>query len=86
MRLDVVHHPELGLCIYTHWATYTYDDSIILTSEERTDKRYRFKFGHGRLEQVLRKAFQQNRVYYATNDVGAFVESYIGSIKRMGIY
>lgn len=86
VRLDVVHHPELGLCIYAHWATYTYDDSIILTSEERTDKRYRFKFGHGRLEQILRKAFQQNRVYYATNDVGAFVESYIGSIKRLGVY
>lgn len=86
VRLDIVEHETLGICLYCHWATYTYDDSIILTSEERTDPRYIYKTGHGRLEQVLRRCFMQNRVYYATNDVGAFVESYLNSIKRLGIY
>lgn len=86
VRLDIVGHETLGICIYCHWATRTYDDSIILTSEERSDPRYRFKTGHGRIEQVIRKAFQQNRVYYATNDVGAFVESYLNSVRRLGIY
>lgn len=86
VRLDIVEHPELGICIYAHWATRTYEDSIILTSDERTDPRYIFKTGHGRLEQILRKCFTQNRVYYATNDVGAFVDSYLRSIKKLTLY
>lgn len=86
VRLDIVEHPELGICIFAHWATRTYEDSIILTSDERTDPRYIFKTGHGRLEQILRKCFTQNRVYYATNDVGAFVDSYLRSIKKLTLY
>ena len=86
VRLDLVEHEELGVCIYAHWATHTYSDSLILTAEDRTDSRYIFKTGHGRLEQVLRKCFTQNRVYYATNDVGAFVESYLKSIKKLNLY
>lgn len=86
VRLDIVEHPELGICIFAHWATRTYEDSIILTSDERTDPRYIYKTGHGRLEQILRKCFTQNRVYYATNDVGAFVDSYLRSIKKLTLY
>lgn len=86
VRFDIVNHETLGICVYTHWATRCYDDSIILTADERTDPRYRYKTGHGRLEQIIRKAFQQNRVYYSTNDVGAFIDSYLSSIKRIGIY
>lgn len=86
VRLDIVEHPELGICIFAHWATRTYEDSIILTNDERTDPRYIYKTGHGRLEQILRKCFTQNRVYYATNDVGAFVDSYLRSIKKLTLY
>lgn len=86
VRLDLVEHETLGICIFAHWATHTYDDSIILTSDERTDPRYIYKTGHGRLEQVLRKCFTRNRVYYATNDVGAFVDSYLCSIKKINLY
>ena len=86
VRLDLVHHEKLGLCCFAHWATNTYKDSIILTAEERTDPRYRYKTGHGRLEQIIRNCFRQNRVYYATNDVGAFVDSYLTSVRKLGIY
>ena len=85
VRLDIVDNERLGICLYIHWATYTYDDSIILTSEERTDPRYRYKLGTGRLETLLKNLFRQNRVYYATNDVGAFVESYLNSIRKVGV-
>ena len=86
VRLDLVEHEELGLCMYAHWATNTYKDSIILTSEDRTDVRYRYRTGSGKLEMIVRKCFTQNRVYYSTNDVGAYVEAYLQSIRRIGIY
>ena len=86
VRLDLVENERLGLCIYAHWATYTYDDSIILTTDERTDPRYRYKLGGGRIEKIIKTALSQNRVYYATNDVGAFVESYLCSLRKLTIY
>ena len=86
VRLDIVSHETLDLCVFVHWATYTYDDSIILTADDRTDNRYRFKTGRGRLDMILRKLFNDNRVYYATNDVGMFVESYFGFIRKIRLY
>lgn len=86
VKLDIVQHEELGICCYAHWATYTYEDSVILTTEQRTDNRYQYRTGHGRLEQIIRKVLQQNRIYYATNDVGAYVESYLQSVRKTGLY
>lgn len=86
VRLDIVEHEVLGVCIYAHWATRTYDDSMILTADERTDPRYIFKTGRGRLDMLLRRIFNDNRVYYATNDVGAFIESYFGYIRKLRLY
>ena len=86
VRMDIVSHETLGVCAYVHWATYTYDDSLILTAEDRTDPRYIFRTGHGRLDMLLRRLFSQNRVYYATNDVGVFVESYLNYIRKLRVY
>lgn len=77
IRLDVVRHDELGLCIYVHWATRTYDDSIILTCNDIQDKRYLFKFGFGRLNTLIKELYNRNKIYYASNDVGSFFENYI---------
>lgn len=86
VRLDIVSHETLDLCIYAHWATYTYDDSIILTADERIDPRYKFKTGRGRLDMLLRRLFNENRVYYATNDIGMFIDSYFGYIRKIRMY
>lgn len=83
VRLDVIRHYELGLCIYAHWATRTYKDSIILTAYDRTDPRYQYKTGCGNVEKFVKNCFKQNRVYYASNDVGSFVESYMGYIAKL---
>lgn len=83
VRLDLVQHYELGVCLYLHWATKTYSDSIIFTAVERYDPRYRYKLGNGKLEKYIRKMFNENRVYYASNDVGSFVESYFGYISKL---
>ena len=83
VRMDLVEHYELGVCLYLHWATRTYQDSIILTAVERQDPRYRYKLGAGKLEKYIRRLFAENRVYYASNDVGSFVESYLGYIAKI---
>ena len=79
----MVNHKELGLCCYVHWATRTYPDSLILSAEERTDPRRIYRTGRGALDTLIRKLYADNRVYYATNDVGAFVESYLNYIRKI---
>lgn len=77
IRLDIVTHEVLGVCLYVHWATRTYPDSIILTCEDRLDNRYIFKFGNNTLNQFLNKMLKEKRIYFATNDVGSFFDNYV---------
>jgi hypothetical protein len=39
--------------------------------------------GNGKLEKFIKKLFAENRVYYASNDVGSFVESYLAYISKI---
>lgn len=80
LRLDVIDNPDLGLCLYTHWASKTHKDSIILTCEDRFDNRYHYGLGEGNIEKFIKKMYNENRIYYATNDCGAFLENYIKNV------
>lgn len=73
---------DVGLCVFVHWATRTYDDSIIYTTGEIRRPLDRYKIGHTKLDSQIWKLFQQNKFYYATNDVGSFVESYITDVRQ----
>lgn len=83
VRLDIINHYELGLCIYAHWATKTYSDSVILTTVDRFDNRYYYKLGPGDLRKFIERCFNENRIYYATNDIGSFVDAYMSYIKKL---
>lgn len=83
VRLDILQHYDLGVIIYVQWASRTYEDSIIFTAEERHDRRYMYKMGHGKLERFIKRMLSQNRFYYATNDTGSFVESYLTYISKL---
>lgn len=78
-RLDIVKHQLLGICIYVHWATSTYDDSVILTlGEDLYDSRYIYGIGDDfQLGKFIRKMFATHKVYFAANDVGSFVENFM---------
>lgn len=84
-NLEVVLNPELGICVYVHWATQTYEDSIILTIEDIYDPRQIYGLGTGNLKKLLADLYKQNKYYYATNDVGAFFSSYLREIKTKSI-
>lgn len=82
VKLDFVLHPELGVCVYAHWATQLYDDSYILTIEDRFDNRFRYGAGNDYITKLLLKAIKENRIYYASNDIAAFVRAYYSSIPK----
>ena len=86
IRLEIVLHSELGLCMFVHWATKTYADSIICTTEERLDPRYHNKYGNGTLPRFIEKMLKENRVYYQTNDIGSFFESYYNFCTKKGLF
>lgn len=83
LRLDIMQHPELGLCMYVHWATRTHDDSIILTTAERYDPRYYYKLGPEGTARLIKKLHDTNRIYYATNDCGSFLANYLSYCKKL---
>lgn len=83
VNLEIVTN-KMGLCINAHWATRTYDDSIIYTLQPIYDIRYRYKLGlpqRYKIDKLIYTLFQKNKVYYQTNDIGSFVESYIKACK-----
>lgn len=81
VRLDLMQHPVLGTVVYAHWATQTYSDSVILTCDERTDPRYQHALGGKIISRLIKYMYQSNRIYYASNDVGNFLDSYLKRCK-----
>lgn len=77
VTLDLVVHPVMGVCLLARWATKVYDDSMILTCENRFDPRYHYGLGSKRMSAIITKCFAENRVYYASNDVKAFLTTYL---------
>lgn len=81
VRLDIMKHPVLGICIYAHWATTTHPDSIIFTNTEIYDPRYIYGLPRDTTAgKFINEAIDKHRIYYQANDVGAFIENYILSL------
>lgn len=87
VRLDIVDNEKRGICVYCHWAKIDdfYPDSYIFTAGEILDERYHFKFGGKKspLAAMVWDLWRENKFFYATNDVGAFVESYINYCNKL---
>lgn len=81
VRLDIVKNEKRGTCVYCHWSgePLRYEDSYIFTAGEVLDTRFHFKFGKlsAPLPKFIWTKYKENLFFYATNDVGAFVESYV---------
>lgn len=75
---------ELGLCVFLHWGKRTYNDSIIYTLGDISEPLHRYRFGFSKLDNLIWKLYKKNKFYYATNDIGRFVESYIIAAMEVG--
>lgn len=85
VKLKLVDDCKLGLCVFVTPATYTYDDSVILTADDITSKRDLFGFGKGTFVEKFWKLYDQNKFYYSRNSEGAFVKAYISYFKSKSV-
>ena len=80
-RCDIV-YSELGMCVYCHRATRTYDDSKIFTMEQITDKRYIYKLGENERHKRFWLLYTRGHFYYDTNETGDTIERYFNTARR----
>lgn len=84
VQLEIMKNDTLGIFVNCHWATQLYDDSIIFTIEDIKDSRYLYKFGADRNYcKKLWSLYNNYLFFYASNDVGEFIENYIKSAKKL---
>jgi len=65
-----------------HFATNTYEDSVIYTLDFSTDRNYRYAFGITKVDKYLWEFYNKNLFTYADNTVGSLVEKFVDSVKK----
>lgn len=87
VALDIVLNDKIGYCVYAHPATIIHNDSIIYTSGNITDTRYKYRFGDMTFDKLSKliwgKMYNRNLFFFSDNSTGALVESYISLCKKL---
>lgn len=77
VNLEIVTN-ETGPAIYCHWATQIHEDSICLVHHEVTTINDHYGIAEDTCFATLFKyCCAMHRIYFASNDVGAFVQNYL---------
>lgn len=76
IRLEVVNTDIMGICVFAHAATNTYDDSRIYTLDDIYDLKHIHGIGTGKVDKRIWSMYKANKFYYATNDIGQIIEDY----------
>lgn len=77
VNLEVVTN-DIGVCVYVHWATQIHDDSIILTNKSVGSPCEHFGVADDTcFGSLFRYICKTRRIYFASNDVGSFVQNYL---------
>ena len=77
LALDILHNDKIGLFVSVHYASRTYDDSIIFTIEDITERNKRYRFGYTKSDKKLWELYKRNKFFYASNDLGSLLENYV---------
>ena len=87
VALDLVLNDKIGYCVYAHPATIIHDDSIIYTSGNIPDVRYKYRFGDMTFDKLSKliwgKMYNRNLFFFSDNSTGALVESYVSLCKKL---
>ena len=76
-RLELVSSERLGFHVLVHKINNPKYSKVIFTVGEIREYRQRYRYGNNKgLDHFLWKLYDENRWYYADNDVGYAVESY----------
>ena len=77
LALDILHNAKIGLFVSVHYASRTYDDSIIFTIDDITERNKRYRFGYTKSDKKLWELYKRNKFFYASNDLGSLLENYV---------
>lgn len=81
INCEIASSEKYGIHVLTHFATNTYPDSRIYSLENMLDYRYRYKFGHTKLDKMLWTLYERKKFFYANNNIGALVDKYVQHCK-----
>lgn len=77
VNLEIITN-ETGIAIYCHWATQIHDDSIKLVCHSITDPFEHYGIAEDTcFAKLFKYCCYMHRIYFASNDVGAFVQNYL---------
>lgn len=87
VALDIVLNDKIGYCVYAHPATIIHEDSIIYTSGNISDVRFKYRFGDMTYDKLSKliwgKMYNRNLFFFSDNSTGALVESYVSICKKL---
>lgn len=83
IQLELCESDNNTLFVNCHFATKTYDDSIIYTLEFYNDRKHRYKKGYTKIDSIIWDKYEKNLFTYANNSVGSLVDKYVESCKKV---
>lgn len=83
INMEVCSNEDDILFVNCHYATQTYDDSIIYSLDFHMERNYRYKKGYTTPDKFIWDCFDKNRFTYADNTVGALVDKYVELCRAM---
>lgn len=87
INLELCHSATYGTHVICHAANKVYPDSRIYTLSLMIDWRYRYKFGHDKLDKLIWTLYERKKFYYATNSIGVLIDKYAEAAKvRRSLY
>lgn len=81
-QIELVNNERLGLHVIVHLATSDKYAERIYTVEEIRERRQVFGFGSTKLDKTLWQLYYNNKWYYADNDIGFSVNSYVNRVNK----
>ena len=84
INLEICEAIDGAIFINCHFATKTYDDSIIYTLDFHTEQNYRYMLGISQIDKYIWDKYKQNLFTYSDNSVGSLVEKFV-DICRKGV-
>lgn len=82
INLEICQTPDGVRFVNCHFATNTYDDSVIYTLDFSTDRNYRYAFGITKVDKYLWDFYSKNLFTYSDNTVGSLVEKFVDNVKK----
>lgn len=77
IRMRLINDDKIGMMLLFQYATKCYDNAIIYTRDEITDRNERRNLGYSKVDRFLWTLYEKGRAYFSTNDVGSIIDNYL---------